>query len=73
MKENLLKAVKEFLRVVVLAIIPLLIVGLQEGSLDIKLVIIAGAVAGLRFIDKLLHEMGKESDNGILLKGLTRF
>lgn len=77
MKEALIEAVKEFFRVVVLAIIPLLIAGIESGVIDWKLIGTVGAIAGLRFIDKWLHEIGKveeaKSPNNLLIKGLTRF
>lgn len=71
------KAIKEALlemgRVMVLAAIPLLIDGLSKNMIDWRLVAVSVAIAGLRFIDKLLHEWGKESENPRLSKGLTRF
>ncbi len=81
--DNLKEAIKEFFRVIVLAIIPILIEMLLSGSLDLKLVGITGAIAGLRFIDKYLHQVGKEIENNQknkrnkktspLTTGLTRF
>lgn len=77
MKEAVIEAVKEFFRVVVLAIIPVVIAGIEGGVIDWKLVATVGAIAGLRFVDKLLHEIGKaeegKSPDNSLIKGLTRF
>ena len=73
MGQAILEALKEFLRVSVLAVIPVAVDGLTRGQLDLRLLGITAAVAGLRFIDKLLHELGKESENDSLSKGLTRF
>ncbi len=71
---NALKeAVLELLRVVVLAIIPVAITGIESGQVDIKLIATVAAIAALRFLDKLLHQLGKERDNQLLTKGLTRF
>lgn len=76
-KEAIINAGKEFLRVVVLAVIPLIIAGLDTGIFDWRIIGTVGAIAGLRFIDKYLHEVGKERSTArkesILLKGLTRF
>jgi len=77
MKEALINAVKEFFRVVVLAIIPVIIAGAEEGLVDWKVISIVAAVAGLRFLDKLLHEIGVEKSTAkkesALVRGITRF
>lgn len=65
--DELKEAVKEALRVVVLAIIPVIIDSLSKGEVDVKLVVTVGVVALLRFIDSWLHETGKAK------LGLTRF
>lgn len=75
----LIESGKEFLRVVVLAILPVLISGIQENLLDWRLIATVAAVAGLRFIDSALHEYNKEQplkdqNAGILgEKGITGF
>ena len=71
--EALKKAGLEMLRVIVIAIIPILIDSLANNEVDWRLVGITGAIAGLRFADKWLHALGKETGNDKLLKGLTRF
>jgi len=71
--ENMGKATREALRVMVLAIIPIAIVSLEAWKVDWRLIIIVSGVSLLRFIDKLLHEMGKEKGQEKLLTGLTRF
>ena len=73
MKEALLKAGVEALRVVTLAIIPVAILSLEAWAIDWKVIIIVGGVAFLRLIDKFLHELGKANDNKVLLKGITQF
>lgn len=70
--EALRKAGLEMLRVIVLAILPVLIAGLEQGFLNFDVVIIVAVIAGLRFIDKYLHTLGKLTDNKNLIKGLTR-
>lgn len=67
------KAGKEFFRVIVLAIIPVLIISIENGIVDWKFIGLVAIVAGLKFIDKLLHEVGKTEGNEKLLTGLTRF
>lgn len=67
MNESLKKAIKEALRIVVIAIIPIIIDGINKGEISPLLVGSAAAIALLRFIDKLLHE------TGIAEKGITRF
>lgn len=70
MKKSIVEALKEAARGIVLAVIPVILLGVnaQEGTFTIQwnLVIATALVAALRFIDSLLHEEGFE-------KGLTRF
>lgn len=77
MKEAAIKAAKEFGRVVVLAVIPVVIAGIEGGVVDWKVIGTVAAVAALRFIDKLLHEYGVEKSTprkeSPLVKGITRF
>lgn len=76
-KVALKEALLELARIVALAVIPLLIDGLYQNSINLRLVGITGAVAGLRFIDKYLHSIGKQKEalgeTTRLTKGLTRF
>lgn len=65
--KELVESIKEGLRVFLMAVIPLVIVQLQDGSFVWKPVLIAGLIALLRFIDKWLHR------SGVAEKGLTRF
>jgi len=67
--EKFKEAVKEGLRVVVLAIIPVLIDAVTAGAVNWNIVAVAGMIALLRFIDKYLHEMEPEGKAG----GLVRF
>jgi hypothetical protein len=68
-KEVLIESLKELCRVILLAVIPVIIDALSSGKFDIKVIAVAGAIAGLRFIDKYLHLKAPEGEAG----GLTRF
>lgn len=68
LKKELLESLKEGLRVFLMAVIPLVIVDLENaGGIDPRPIVIAGVIAVLRFVDKLLHR------SGVAEKGLTRF
>jgi hypothetical protein len=60
-------------RVIVLAIIPVVISGLENNAINWRTIMVVGAIALLRFIDKALHLKGVEEQNENLTKGLTRF
>lgn len=73
-----IECIKELLRVILLAVIPITIEGLYSGNIDLKLIGIAASIAGLRAVDKLLHEWGKEIETKTktkskMVRGLTRF
>ena len=68
-KEIIWEALKEPLRLLTLGAVSLAIVyvsGLSQEWAGILLLVLRG-------VDKLLHELGKESENESLSKGLTRF
>lgn len=69
MSKNLKEALKELCRVIVLAIIPILIEALNSGKFDIRIILVTGAIAVLKFIDKLLHLNAPKGEAG----GLTHF
>ena len=80
--KTLIEAIKELFRVIVLAIIPITIDSLASGEINYNLIAITGAIAGLRSLDKLLHEWGKEIETtgtkkkpvvSKLKGGITRF
>ena len=73
MQTALLEAVKEFFRVVLLAVIPVAVASVESGQADWKLIWTVAAIAGLRFVDKALHVAGKEQDNDLMKRGLTLF
>jgi hypothetical protein len=81
-KEIIIESIKEFFRVIVIAIIPIIISNLSDNVFNWKVVAIAGAIAGLKFIDKLMHLTGaareeegtvKKPVESALTTGLTRF
>ena len=49
---------KEFLRIVLLAGIPVVITGIEQGNLDYKIIASAIGIALLKAIDRGLHEYG---------------
>ena len=61
----------------VLAVIPVLIDSLTAGELNTRTLLVVAAVAGLRFIDKFLHNIGKsieeKGEDSKLTLGITRF
>lgn len=71
--EALKEALLEMARVIVLAILPVLVTMIETGQASWRVLFTVAVVAGLRFVDKLLHELGKEQNNESLTLGLTRF
>lgn len=71
--EPLKAAVLEALRVIVLAVIPVVIYQLEQETFDWKVVAVIAAITALRFGDKWLHKYGEELERESLSKGLTRF
>jgi len=63
------KAAKEPLRLLVLSALPILIAYLRDFPYQWAAV----AILVLRLADKVLHEIGKETKDDNLLRGLTRF
>lgn len=69
MRNAIWEATKEPLRLLVLAVIPFVIA--YFTSLDYQWA--AAATVVLRWVDKILHEYGKEKKSEGLTAGLTRF
>lgn len=70
--EAIIESTKELLRIMILAAVPVLVIGIENGQIDWKLVGTAVAIAGLRALDKLIHK--SSSDEGWLKNGgLTGF
>jgi hypothetical protein len=70
-KEAFIEAIKEPLRLLVLALIPLLINWISGQAWDPQFITIVLII--LRAVDKILHDIGKEVGNEVLEGGLTRF
>lgn len=70
-KAALWEAVKEPLRWLVIAILPIFINWISGQPWNPEL--IGVAIAIIRIIDKMLHDYGKESGNSTVEGGLTRF
>ena len=73
MNDELKEAVKEALRVCLIAVIPIAIDGLGSGEFNLRAIMIVALIAALKCLDKYLHEAGKTDGNESLTKGLTRF
>lgn len=69
----LVEALKEGARVVLIAVIPLLIGGLDQGSINWNSIAVVAAITALRMVDKYLHLEGKETGNNQLTRGLVQF
>lgn len=67
-----IEASKEALRVVILSIVPILITQIETNVFDLRVLGVVALLAFLRWVDKYLHEVGKENGDG-RIKGLTRF
>ena len=63
------EATKDPLRLLVLAIIPFILVYLEAINAQWAVTI----TVVLKYIDKILHEVGKETGNKVLTRGLTQF
>lgn len=77
-KEIIIKSLLEFGRIILIAVLPVAISSIEKGALDLKSIAVVAVIAGLKAVDKLLHEFGKEveedtGDISRLTKGLTRF
>lgn len=59
--DKLLEFGKEALRVMVLAAIPIVIDGITQGKINWTLVIGSAVIAGLRALEKVLHETDRVS------------
>ena len=68
-KKAIWEATKEPLRLIAIALIPFII----AYFVDLPYEWAAVMIVVLRFIDKLLHELGKAKKDDLLKGGLTRF
>ena len=62
-------------RVALIAVLPLLVVQLESGKFDLKIILVAGVIALLKSIDRAVHVYGKsiEKEGWLGEKGLTGF
>jgi len=72
-KELLVNTVKEFLRVGILAVIPVLISQLESQKVDWKTIGVVFVVAILKAVDRGIHELGRKTNNTNLEKSILRF
>lgn len=68
-----LEGLKEALRVTLMAIVATVIEQLSTGEINYKALGIVAGITFLRFVDKVLHEIGIDTSNKSLTGGLTRF
>lgn len=75
--EAIKEALKEAARLVLMAIIPIILMGINTQTRTVEvdwfLVQFTALITVLRFIDSWLHEKGKAEGNEDMAKGLTRF
>ena len=62
------EALKEFARIIILAVIPVTIDSLNRGVFDFRAIAIVGIVAGLRAIEKFLYVAEKDNPVTDILK-----
>jgi hypothetical protein len=55
------EAVKELFRVIAIAVLPVIIDSVQQGKVDFRTLIVVAVVAGLRSVDKYLHELDSKN------------
>jgi len=71
------KSLLELGRVVLLSVIPVVMSSINVVTGEFKLngavLLAVGVLAALKWLDKLLHEVGKENKSDALTKGLVRF
>lgn len=73
LQEAILDGLKELARIGLIAILPIIIVQLEAGKIDLKVLWVLFVVAVLKAIDRGLHSFGKDTNNEGLTKGLVRF
>jgi hypothetical protein len=59
--EPLKEGVKEGVRLLMIAVLPVVISQLGQGSIDYKAIAIIGIIAILRGVEKYFYELGKET------------
>ena len=68
---------KEFARIALVAVIPVILLGLNQTTGEITInwyvVGVVALIALLKSLDKYIHTFGKDTGSPSLTKGLTRF
>ena len=64
--EALVEASKELIRIALVAVIPVAIVQIQAGSVDVKQLGVIASLAILKAIDKFVHSWDGTTKTGIL-------
>lgn len=72
MSEQVIEGLKQFARVVLAAILPLIIAGIQQGNIDVNGVLVALVIAVLMGIDKWVHK-SPDIAGGVDKGGLAPF
>ena len=70
-REPLLKALIEGLRLAVIGVLPFILEWV--GGIEIPVEIKGLIIVGIRTLDKYLHNFGKENEVDWMIKGLLRF
>jgi len=70
-KEAVLEAIKEPLRLLMLALLPLLVNWISGQPWNVEFITVIVII--LRAVDKILHDIGTQTGNETLKGGLTRF
>ena len=65
-KKSLLISGKEFVKVVVVSAIPLLVIGLQAGQIDLRALGVAVAIAVLNSVNEFVKKWDGSSYTGIM-------
>lgn len=68
-RTSTIESVKELARTAVIAVIPVLLISLEQGQIEWRAVTLACAIAILRAVDKWLHK----ENLGLKNNGLTGF
>ena len=60
-KKALILALEELVRVIIIAVIPVVVDSLNRGTIDGRTLAVVGAIAGLRFIEKYLYKSNPDN------------
>lgn len=60
-----IEGLKELARIAIIAVVPILISGLEAGALDWKLILVSAIIAILKAVDKFVHKSDLKA-NGLI-------